>query len=173
MWILKPRNYWVRTEINWSMTWAVPKRIKTVSRNSSSFKLYRQVDFNHLEPPTNGQKSSEMREEAPREEGVMRGSQANVEDPSTTTNSNKDVPDSSPPSGQQPATRRPIASPRPRTDRADQAEDAPDRYQASKVHEGALLELNPRWFRKSSDEPKPRGMQHIHISSEKFNSKSN
>jgi hypothetical protein len=70
---------------------------KTVTRNSSSFKLFRQVDFNLPEPPNSGQNSSERRGEAPLEERVTQTSQAAVED-ATTTYSSMDAPGSGPPS---------------------------------------------------------------------------
>ena len=81
---------------------------KTVTRNSSSFKLFRQVDFNLPEPPNSGQNSSERREEAPLEERVTQASQAAVED-ATTTYSSMDAPGSGPPSAQQAATEQPTA----------------------------------------------------------------
>ena len=76
--------------VNGSMITAT-RRDKTVTRNSSSFKLFRQVDFQLPEQPTSGQSSPERREEAPLEE---RATQATVEDATTTTHPNENVPSS-------------------------------------------------------------------------------
>jgi hypothetical protein len=81
------------TAVNGSMITAT-RRDKTVTRNSSSFKLYRQVDFHLPEKPTSGQSSPERREEAPLEERATQASQGTVVDATTTTYSNEDVPSS-------------------------------------------------------------------------------
>ena len=81
------------TAVNGSMITAT-RRDKTVTRNSSSFKLYRQVDFHLPEKPTSGQSSPERREEAPLEERATQASQVTVVDATTTTYSNEDVPSS-------------------------------------------------------------------------------
>jgi hypothetical protein len=107
------------TSVNGSMITAT-RRDKTVTRNSSSFKLYRQVDFQLPEQPISGQSSPERREEATLEEEQTQASQATVEDASISTHQNEKVPSSVSASENVPAASLdPKNAPLPSTSRAE------------------------------------------------------